>query len=271
MAAQPAQRFIQKAAYDLVVIAFNRQDGTVTGADDQLEPTSGDDRRPQGGDGPVPAPAAGGRQGERRWPMATAVVSVGVLQELVPDDFRVLPRLVYPLLLLGFLGVLVLGDPGRIDRQRRWLRVTTLLMFGLITLATASAAVRLVDGIFTDARFTAADELLLIGGCIWLINVIAFALWYWDLDGGGAAARAAGSHTTRPAFVFPEMTMPKYVPVSWYPTFADYLALSFNTALAFSPTDVSAVRVWAKLMMIFESLVSLALAALVIARAINIL
>ena len=51
----------------------------------------------------------------------------------------------------------------------------------------------------------------------------------------------------------------------------DYLALSFNTALAFSPTDVSAVRVWAKLMVIFESIVSLALAALVIARAINIL
>ena len=117
--------------------AVDRQDGAVTGARDQPEPTSGDDGRPQRGDGPVPAPAAGGRQGERRWPMATAVVSVGVLQELVPDDFRVLPRLVYPILLLCFLGVLVLGDPGRIDRQRRWLRVTTLLMFGLITLATA--------------------------------------------------------------------------------------------------------------------------------------
>jgi len=203
--------------------------------------------------------------------MAAAVISVGILQELVPDDFRVFPRFVYPVLLLGFLVVLILGDPGRIDRQRRWLRVTTLLMFGLITLATASAAVRLVDGIFTDATFTAADELLIIGGSIWLINVIAFALWYWDLDSGGAAARAAGSHPAGPAFVFPEMTMPQYVPESWYPTFADYLVLSFNTALAFSPTDVSAVRVWAKLMMVFESIVSLALAALVIARAINIL
>ena len=101
--------------------------------------------------------------------------------------------------------------------------------------------------------------------------MIAFALWYWDLDAGGAAARAAGSHPAGPAFVFPEMTMPQYVPASWYPTFADYLVLSFNTALAFSPTDVSAVRVWAKLMMVFESIVSLALAALVIARAINIL
>ena len=67
------------------------------------------------------------------------------------------------------------------------------------------------------------------------------------------------------------MRLPELVGASWYPKFADYLVLSFNTALAFSPTDVSAIRVWAKLMMIFESLVSLALAALVIARAINIL
>ena len=136
----------------------------MTGGRDQPEPTSGDDGRPQRDDEPVPPPAAGGRQGERRWPMATAVVGVGVLQELVPDDFRVLPRLVYPIILLCFLAVLVLGDPGRIDRQRRWLRVTTLLMFGLITLVTASAAVRLVAGIFTDARFTTASQLLVVYG-----------------------------------------------------------------------------------------------------------
>ena len=189
----------------------------MTGRLDQPEPISGDEGRQLRGGETAPPPKARGRRGERRWPMAAAVLTVGLLQGLVPDDFRLLPRFVYPIILLCFLGVLVWGDPGRIDRQRRWLRVTTLLMFGLITLATASAAVRLVDGIFTDARFTAADQLLLIGGCIWLINVIAFALWYWDLDAGGAAARAAGSHPPWPAFVFPEMTMPEYVPDSWYP------------------------------------------------------
>jgi hypothetical protein len=45
----------------------------------------------------------------------------------------------------------------------------------------------------------------------------------------------------------------------------------FNVALAFSPTDVSAIRRWANLMMVIEALVSLSLAALVVARAINIL
>lgn len=42
-----------------------------------------------------------------------------------------------------------------------------------------------------------------------------------------------------------------------------------NTATAFSPTDVSAIRRWAKLLMILESTVSLALATLVVAKAIN--
>ncbi len=210
-------------------------------------------------------------KGEKRWPMATAVLTLGVLQELLPDDFRVLPRFVYPAVLICFLVVLIIGDPGRIDRQRRWLRVTTLVMFGVITLVAAAGAIRLVAGIFTDAAFSTASQLLIIGACIWLTTSIAFALWYWDLDAGGAAARAAAPQPTGHAFIFPEMTLREFVSDSWYATFPDYLALSFNTALAFSPTDVSAVRVWAKLMMIFQSIVSLALAALVIARAINIL
>jgi uncharacterized membrane protein len=199
------------------------------------------------------------------------VLSVGVLDELVPADFRVLPAFVYPVLLTCFLLVLIIGDPGRIDRQRRWLRVTTLLMLAQITVATTIAAIRLVIGILTHATFSTASELLITGGCVWLTNVITFALWYWDLDGGGAAARAAASTPADPAFIFPEMTMPEFVPQSWYPKFADYFVLAFNTALAFSPTDVSAIRVWAKLMMLFESVVSLALATLVVARAINIL
>ena len=57
----------------------------------------------------------------------------------------------------------------------------------------------------------------------------------------------------------------------WYPTFIDYLAFSFATATAFSPTDVSAVKPWAKALVVVESLLSLALATLVIARAINVL
>jgi hypothetical protein len=63
----------------------------------------------------------------------------------------------------------------------------------------------------------------------------------------------------------------EYVPATWVPEFADYLLLAFWTATAFSPTDISAIKQWAKLMMMIEAVVSLGIGALVIARAINIL
>lgn len=211
------------------------------------------------------------RLGESRWPMAIAVVATGVLHEFLPTSFRVAPRAYFLGFVLVFLAVIIVGDPGRIDRQRRWLRVTTGLMIAFITAVNAGSAVRLVVGILTNASFDTAAALLKIGGVIWVTNVIAFALWYWDLDRGGAAARAAGSTAISPAFVFPEMTMPEFAPPNWFAQFFDYLVLSFNTSMAFSPTDVSAVKRWAKLMMASQSIVSLVLAALVIARAINIL
>jgi len=41
--------------------------------------------------------------------------------------------------------------------------------------------------------------------------------------------------------------------------------------MAFSPTDVSAIRSWAKLMTMAEDVISLLVALLVVARAVNIL
>jgi hypothetical protein len=51
--------------------------------------------------------------------------------------------------LVGFLVVLIAGDPGLINRERRWLRSTTEVMIVLITLANAVSAVRLVADILT--------------------------------------------------------------------------------------------------------------------------
>jgi len=64
---------------------------------------------------------------------------------------------------------------------------------------------------------------------------------------------------------------PEHAPEDWSPAFVDYLHLSFSTATAFSPTDVSAVKPWAKLMMMAEEAISLIVGLLVVARAVNIL
>ncbi len=213
------------------------------------------------------------RRGERRLPMALAVLAVAVLYLFVPDDFRLAPwtRIAFPVFLVVLLLVLVIGDPGRIDREVRWLRILTGVMIAIITFFTLVAAVRLVLGILHKSSFADAGQLLVIGGIILFTNMVAFALWFWHLDSGGPAARAHGRTEPRPAFVFPEQSLPHLVGEGWYPQFVDYFAVSFNTSTAFSPTDVSAIRHWAKLFMVVESSTSLLLVALVIARAINIL
>jgi hypothetical protein len=204
--------------------------------------------------------------------MALAVLATGVLRAGLPSQLRAGDsRWLYLIVIGVLLVVLIIGDPGRIDRDTRWLRIMTGSLIGVISAVNATAAVRLIASILSTQPFTNdANELLVSGGAIWLTNVIAFGLWYWDVDRGGAAARARGS-VRRPAFVFPEMVNPQFVQSGWYPKFVDYLHLSFTTATAFSPTDVSAVKPWAKLMMMAEETISLVVALLVVARAVNIL
>lgn len=204
--------------------------------------------------------------------MALAVLAAGGLRAALPSQLRDGDaRWVFIVVIAVLLGVLIIGDPGRIDRDSTWLRVMTGTLIGLISAVNAAAAVRLVAGIIDAVKFSNdANVLLASGGAVWLSNVLTFGLWYWDLDRGGAAARARGSGPP-PAFVFPEMTNPEYVEPGWYPKFVDYLTLSFTSAMAFSPTDVSAIKPWAKLMMMAEAVISLLVAILVVSRAVNIL
>jgi hypothetical protein len=221
---------------------------------------------------PVIELASPAERGEHWWPVALAIIVAAGLHVALPASYRVQPAWVVPAVLLGLLAVLIAGDPGRIDKQKTWLRIATGAVIALITLANLLAAGRLVEKILTNNKLFAAHPggLLAAGGVVWATNVIAFGLWYWDLDRGGAASRA--HHPDRnPAFVFPEMQHSAYVPANWVPRFVDYLSLAFWTATAISPTDISAIKPWAKLLMMLEASCSIVLAALVIARAINVL
>jgi hypothetical protein len=225
---------------------------------------------------PAPEPGTGralaAGPGEHWWPIAAAIIVVAALHVALPARYRVQPAWLFPTVLLVLLAVLIIGDPGRIDRQKTWLRVVTSAVIAVITLANLLAAGRLVVEILTNNKLFANHPggLLAAGAVIWATNVIAFALWYWDLDRGGAAARAHHPHDN-PAFVFPEMQHTDYVPATWVPRFVDYLSLAFWTATAISPTDISAIKPWSKLLMMLEASGSIVLAALVIARAINVL
>lgn len=97
---------------------------------------------------------------------------------------------------------------------------------------------------------------------IWVTNVIAFALLYWELD---------GQTTEVTDFAFVQMTDPEVKAKGWHPRFTDYLYVSYTNASAFSPTDTMPLTRRAKLMMLLQSAVSIVTLLLVAARAVNIL
>src|SRR6188768_3945789 len=110
-------------------------------------------------DGPASADARSADEraravAEARWHMAAAVAAAIVLTALMPDEVRLGPNWLLPavegVLLLSLIDDLIHGGP----------------------------------------ETNSASDLLEAGSIVWASNNIAFALLYWDLDGGGAAARA---------------------------------------------------------------------------------
>lgn len=221
--------------------------------------------------GPATALPTHHHRGEPRWAMAAAVLAAEVLHATLPPQIRSIGQVwVYPTVVIGLLIVLVIGDPGRIDKRDPWLRIVTSALIAFITIVNAFSAIHLVRLIIINAKLGSGDRLLGSGAAIWTINVIAFGLWYWDLDQGGAAERATGT-VRQPAFLFPEMSIPELVETDWYPSLIDYLHMSFATATSLGPTDVSAIKHWSKMLLTSEAAVSLLLGVLVVARAVNLL
>jgi len=209
-------------------------------------------------------------QGEERLPVTLAVLVMIALQSRVPTRFTPLGTWTLALIEFAILIVLVALNPRRITRTEQHLRMLSLVLLGVASLANGWAAAYLVVGLVRGTEGRSAVELLTVGGNIWLTNILIFGLWYWDLDRGGPAARAQALADT-PDFVFPQMTSPQLASPDWEPKFGDYLYLAMTNATAFSPTDTMPFSRWSKLTMGLQALISLGVGALIVARAVNIL
>jgi hypothetical protein len=209
-------------------------------------------------------------EGESRWPVGLAILVAVALQVALPTGMMFRPQWLLPSIELALFAALMIANPARINRESTVLRGISLALVVVASWALTWSAARLIYELVEGQIGDNPRSLLFNGGAIWLTNVIVFALWYWETDRGGPAARA-NARRLHPDFLFSQMTIPEIVHNDWEPYFVDYLYLSFTNATAFSPTDTLPLSRWAKLTMMFQSAVSLATLVLVVARAVNIL
>lgn len=208
---------------------------------------------------------------EPRWPAWIAVLAVGGLHTALPSYLMLGPRWVFPSIVLALLVPTIISHA---KQHHQLNRVVGFAVTSLVTLGLIVSVILLIGALPTHKE--TPTELLLSAGCLWVTNILVFALWYWRLDAGGPHGRDQRRGHSEGAFLFPQMTMIPQEGCSageedWSPNFVDYLFLAFNTSTAFSPTDAPVLARWAKLLMMLQSLISLTVIALLAGRAVNIL
>jgi uncharacterized membrane protein len=208
---------------------------------------------------------------EPRWPASIAVGVAIALQLILPDRLDLGPRFLIPSLEAALGLALIVTSPSRRGSEPGLLRVVSIGLIALINAANLVSLGYLVTDLLFPKNTAISGRVLVYASVpVWLTNVIVFALWYWELDRGGPALRAT-ERRRAPDFLFPQMTAPGAVRGEWWPSFLDYLYVSFTNVTAFSPTDTMPLTAWAKLLMMLQSLASLLTVALVVSRAVNIL
>ncbi len=208
-------------------------------------------------------------RGESRLPMATAVLVLMGLTVVSPAHLSFFPGWLLAAVEGILLLILMIGDPGRIDRETPWLHWTSVLLVAVLLTSALASTTLLVLDLLSGAPVTAeAGPLLVAGAKVWLTNNIAFALLYWEFDDGGPIERAHGL-PDHPDLAFPQQLNPDLAKPGWRPEFLDYLYVAFTTANAFSPTDTMPMAHWAKVAMASQALISFTIVGLVLARAVN--
>ncbi|MEA5448394.1 hypothetical protein VB780_07440 [Leptolyngbya sp. CCNP1308] len=207
---------------------------------------------------------------ESRWPVALTILVVLVLLTVLPDRIRVfpvwLPYLLGLVILVAIALVPLTGGKRRALRTERWI---TLLFCLLVGAGMLVGLRHLIFEMFDSSGDLDGLELFTSSVAVWMIGILIFALVYWQSDRGGPEMRLSDRRRS-PDWLFPQADLDDILP-HWQPTFVDYLFLAYTTATAFSPTDVAPISTWAKLMLMAQSLISLATILVVVSRAINIL
>jgi uncharacterized membrane protein len=201
-----------------------------------------------------------------RWPAAIAFLVIGASYVALSGYVKVGP----PVWLPGLTALLIVPLMSAHTRGHyRLARGISFVLIGMVTVSVALSVFLLISTL--PGRGATASSVLVDAALIWVCNVVTFAVWYWEIDGGGPAERRMDSHASED-FLFPQMDQQEgREAVDWAPGFLDYLFLAFNTSAAFSPTDTPVLSRRAKVLTMVQSVLSLVVVIVLVGWAINAL
>jgi uncharacterized membrane protein len=209
-------------------------------------------------------------QPEHRWAVGISIVIALALYFFIPQRVQPLPFWLVPAVGVLLLVPLVILNPRRLVNERTWSRWISIALAIILVVVNQITIVLTVRELI--AGKTTGPAVLLTAAMVWVTNVIAFSLVYWELDLGGPFARRlrGAREQARMDFRFPQHDGAPGNE-NWEPAFFDYAYFSLSNMMAFSPTDVMPMTTRAKALMGYQALTGFILLALVISRAINIL
>lgn len=199
---------------------------------------------------------------------AVAILLIGVFHYALPSNLTLFPSwllIVAEILLLlpPLVGGVLLRrlPPYRISRA-----IALVLLLVMTTALVGSLALWVTDLITKQGL--AGREVLRSGAILWIINILVFAAWFWEIDGGGPLKRVR----TEPQAT--DLLFPQYQnnnPTKWSPGYIDYIFFAFNSSTALSPADTSPLSKRAKIIMMAQATISLVIIVLIVGRSVNIL
>lgn len=226
-----------------------------------------------------PVPERTRRHTAARWPAFIAIVVMLGIYSATPANL--VPRAILIVLAAVILVVMIVFNPrtsGVQSNFSRWLAIVLSILL---------LAFNLVDVGYIVNDLISGDMLgpviLLEAAEVWVANVIAFSIVYWEMDRGGPVARATLARNQLPQadFKFPqddEQAAATEVKresstsrANWRPGYIDFLYLALTNMMAFTPNDVVPLTARAKILMGVQGLSGFVILALVIGRSVNIL
>jgi hypothetical protein len=198
-----------------------------------------------------------------RWAALAGALIIGLLYLALPEKLTFGPSW----LLLAIEAVLLLpfiiSSISRHPLRHITARITGRALLGVVTAGLAGSIALLIYSLPSEKGVV----LLRSAAILWCTNIFVFALWYWEIDGGGPHKRQnTGQQATD--FMFPQQAPGSTA--KWTPHFVDYLFLAFTGATALSPADTFPLTRPAKILMMIEAMLSLIIIVLLAARAVNI-